>query len=247
MQVETKILLVGLWFALLFALERVRPALHHPHNTTRLGKNLSFWLANSALSLAIVLPLTAFAAENALWQRPALPMAWLADVLVMDLWIYAWHRANHRLPFLWRFHEVHHLDAHLDSTTAFRFHAGEVLLSAFARVPIIMLCAIPFAHVLMFELLVLLHTVFHHANITLPAQAERRVRRIIVTPAMHRMHHHNRQRDTDSNYGTILSLWDRLFVSYNARVFDDGMKIGVEGKPEKPLARLWTSPFMRHP
>ncbi len=94
--------------------------------------------------------------------------ACLRSLVLLDLWIYWWHRANHRVPFLWRFHEVHHLDQFLDMTTALRFHLGEVLLSAIVRGVIIVILAVPLMSVVIFETALLLATMFHHSNMKLP-------------------------------------------------------------------------------
>ena len=135
------------------------------------------------------------------------------DLLVLDFWIYWWHRANHRVPFLWRFHEVHHLDQFLDVTTAVRFHLGEVLLSAIVRGAIIIILAVPSMSVVIFETALLLATMFHHSNMKLPAGLERALSWLVVTPSTHWVHHHALRRDTDSNYATVLSIWDKLFAS----------------------------------
>ena len=241
--------MISVWFLLLFVAERRFPAIatHFTgQNTARLGRNGSFWLVNSLLSLSIILPLTQLASENAIWQRQAnggISML-LLDILLLEIWIYWWHRANHRLPFLWRFHQVHHLDAHLDSTSAIRFHSGEVVLSALARAGLIILLAIPFHHVLLFEMLILLHTVFHHSNIRVPQKLETALDWVVITPSVHRMHHHNIRADTDSNYGTIFSVWDRLFRSRNTGKFTPDMQIGVENAKEKSLGKLWKLPFI---
>ena len=238
------------WFALFFAGERVfaaaRPKGSWRWDGARLARNLGLWLINVALSLLIVLPATLFAARHVLLWRP---LWWqgtaglVLDLVVLDFLIYWWHRANHRIPFLWRFHEVHHLDRFLDSTTALRFHAGEVALSAAARALVILLLAFPLASVLAFETLVLIAAIFHHSNLKLPPALERRLARVVITPSIHWVHHHALKRDTDSNYGTILSVWDPLFASRNWRPRTPEMEIGVEQEAEGSFATLLVKPF----
>ena len=97
--------------------------------------------------------------------------------MLLDFWIYWWHRANHELSWLWRFHQVHHLDELLDSSSAVRFHFGEVFLSALARAPVIILLGIPLASVLVFEALILVGAIFHHSDARLPATSRRRWRK----------------------------------------------------------------------
>ncbi len=243
--------LVLLWLALLFLAERLRPAApppEAPDGRGRLVRNLGIWAATSLVSLLLVAPLTLWAAGLALDWRPA----WwsglaglLLDLLVLDCLIYWWHRANHVVPFLWRFHQVHHLDRTLDTTTALRFHPGEVLLSAVARAGIILLLGFPLASVVLFETLVLLAALFHHSNLRLPAGLERALSRVVVTPSIHWVHHHALRRDTDSNYATILSLWDRLFGSRSRMAREPAMTIGVEGCNDRPLLQLFALPVSR--
>lgn len=123
--------------------------------------------------------------------------------MLLDGWIYWWHRANHEVRFLWRFHQVHHLDSFLDTTSALRFHAGEVLLSALVRGGVIFVVAVPFAHVVAFETLVVLAAIFHHSNVSLPDRLEQVLCLVIVTPSIHWVHHHASRADTDSNYSTV--------------------------------------------
>ena len=254
-----KTVAIGLWVVFFFAAERFAPAAAPPApgaagdetgapatGWRRLGRNLGLWLINAALSPLIVLPLTFWAADHALAWRPAWWQGWAGlalDILLLDLLIYWWHRANHVLPFLWRFHEVHHLDRFLDTTSALRFHFGEVLLSALARATIILLLGFPFVSVLVFEVLVLAGAIFHHSNLRLPAGLERLLARLFITPSIHWVHHHAKRADTDSNYGTIFSFWDPLFGtrSPNPRVLT--MPIGVEGRAEEGIGALLVHPL----
>jgi sterol desaturase/sphingolipid hydroxylase (fatty acid hydroxylase superfamily) len=269
--VAAKGVAVAAWFVLLFAGERLAPAAPRPMAVAepwlsgasvlraggwaRLGRNLALWLVNTVLSPLVVLPLTVWAAGQGMSEgglNLGLRPAWwsgagglVADLLLLDFLIYWWHRANHRAPFLWRFHAVHHLDGFLDTTSALRFHFGEVLLSALARAAVIVAFGIPLASVLAFEALLLVATIFHHSNLRLPAPLERGLAAVIVTPSIHWVHHHARRRDTDANYATILSLWDPLFGSRSTTARGPDMKIGVEGQGEESLAALLSRPFRR--
>jgi len=241
--------IVLVWLAVLFALERLRPAApaaKSPDARGRLARNVAIWGATALLSLLLVAPFTAWAAGLALDWRPAWWAGWsglLLDLVILDCLIYWWHRANHVVPFLWRFHQVHHLDRTLDTTTALRFHPGEVLLSAVARAGVILLLGFPLASVILFETLVLLSTLFHHSNLRLPASLERGLSWVVVTPAIHWVHHHRVRVDTDSNYATILSLWDRLFASRSRTKRSPAMDIGVEGAADRRLTALFLLPF----
>ncbi|WP_455373666.1 sterol desaturase family protein [Limibacillus halophilus] len=244
------------WLAVFFLAERLRPAAPQPARLgegpvergalLRLARNAGLWLTNVGLSVGIVIPVSLWAAESGPAWRPDWFGGWqglIFDLLLLDFLIYWWHRLNHEWQFLWRFHEVHHLDLFLDTTSAVRFHFGEVLLSALARAGVILVFDIPFLSVVAFETLVLMAAIFHHSNLRLPGGLEQGLSRVIITPSIHWVHHHAVRADTDSNYGTFFSFWDRLFgtASPHPRVLD--MKIGVEKRPEKGFLALLVSPF----
>jgi sterol desaturase/sphingolipid hydroxylase (fatty acid hydroxylase superfamily) len=253
-----KAVLVGGAFAFFLAYERLWPAAESPLLVRfgrasraawrRLARNLSFFGINALLSPLVVVPITVWAASLGLGWRPAWWSGWpglLLDLVLLDFWIYWWHRANHELPWLWRFHQVHHLDELLDSTSAVRFHFGEVLLSALVRAAVIILLGFPLTSVLLFEALLLIGTLFHHSDARLPPRLEQALARVIITPSIHWVHHHAVRADTDSNYGTIFSFWDPLFRSRSRTRRWLTMPIGVEGRRERPLLRLLITPFER--
>ncbi len=246
-----KLLVAGAWFALLAFGERLAPAARRPRGGEgpRLARNLGLWAVNTSMNPFITAPIAAVAAALPLWTRPDGPL-WLQlafDLVLLDLWAYGWHRANHEWRFLWRFHRVHHLDEFLDTTSAVRFHPGEVLLSALARTPLIVAADVSLGSILLFDTLVLLGALFHHSNLRLPARFEAALRFLIVTPSHHWVHHHARSTDTDSNYGTLLTVWDRLFRSWSPTARTPEMRIGVEGEDDAPLAALAAVPFRSPP
>lgn len=235
----------------LFVLERRFPAVTVPvvaQSSGRIARNLGLWLCNSLVSPLIVLPMTFFAI-NAHWGADW-EIGWLngwgrifIDILLLDAWIYWWHRANHRLPLLWRFHRVHHLDQWLDVTTAVRFHVGEVILSALVRAVVVLSLGIPWLSIVIFESLVLVSAGFHHSNVRLPAYVEQLLSRVVITPSIHWVHHHAIQKDTDSNYGTLFSFWDRLFNSRSASSRKIDMKIGLDQRDDETFGQLILEPF----
>lgn len=237
-------------FLALFALERIFVADPARGGAARLVRNGALWISLLVLSPLIVLPLASFAAGNQLWSRPASwpEAATLAgDLLLLDLWAYWVHRAYHEIPLMRRFHRVHHLDEHLDTTSAVRFHPGEVAISALLRVPPIVILAVPFSHVLIFEAALLVGSLFHHSNLRLPARAEAVLSRIIVTPSIHWVHHHAVPEDTNSNYSAVFSVWDRIFGTRSATARTPGMKIGLKGVADKSALGLLLLPFQpRH-
>lgn len=241
--------IVGVFFIILISLEHLLPVVQVGFNPVwRIIKNLSFWPINIGLSLLVILPFSHFAADHVLWQRPD----WwsggpglMLDVIILDLFLYFWHRAVHEVPFFWRFHEVHHLDKHLDTTSAIRFHFGEIFLATVVRVFVILLFGLPFSSVVLFETVVLVGTLFHHSNVALPAKVENLISKIIVTPSIHWVHHHAIRKDTDSNYSTLFSFWDHLFNTRSETQRYENMEIGVEGLKEKSFAKLLIRPFTK--
>jgi len=156
------------------------------------------------------------------WARLA------AAVLLFDVWMYWWHRLNHRISFLWRFHRTHHSDPKMDVTTANRFHIGEIALSSVLRVPVIALLGLQLWELALYELAMFTVVQFHHANIALPTWLDRAVRLLIVTPFMHKVHHSRWQPETDSNYSSLFSFWDRLFGSFRMRENPRTLRLGLE-------------------
>lgn len=234
------------WFAIVFLLERWFSSDCWPNQHRRLASNGLLWLINALLSPLIILPLTAWAASYGWNWRPDWwqgVIGLLFDLLILDMAIYAWHVANHKVSFLWRFHQIHHLDEFLDATSAVRFHFGEVILSALARAGLILVMGVPFSSVLVFELLVLVSAIFHHSNLRLPVAVERPLSWVIVTPSIHWVHHHAVREHTDSNYSTILSLWDRLFRTRSHWQRQQGMSIGVVNEHDQSLWNLLIRPF----
>ena len=147
----------------------------------------------------------------------------------MDLTFYYWHLANHRVPFLWRFHNVHHIDPDLDVSTAFRFHFGEIALSicfSILQVSLIGPSAWAFA---VYQLVFQVEVLFHHSNIRLPLGAERLLNQVLVTPRMHSIHHSQVQRENNSNFGTVFPWWDRFHRTLGVNIPQDEVVVGIPG------------------
>jgi sterol desaturase/sphingolipid hydroxylase (fatty acid hydroxylase superfamily) len=168
-------------------------------------------------------------------------------IVALDLAIYWQHRWMHAVPALWRLHRTHHLDEHLDASAAVRFHPIEILLSAFWRAAVVVALGIPVLAVLLFEIGVNAAAIFHHANLRLPASGDRLLRLVVVTPAMHRVHHSVLAAEQRSNFGFSVTWWDRLFGSYRERS-DQVLpvpRVGVEGTVPAPqtLRELLANPI----
>ncbi len=239
-----KPLIVFAVFVALFLAERIAPAARVKEQITRIFKNLGLAGINFLIGPIIVLPISVFAATHSPGLRPSWWNMGL-DLLLLDLWIYTWHRLNHTVPFLWRFHEVHHLDENLDASTALRFHFGEVALSSLVRAAVVWFIGVPIATVAIFETLVVVAALFHHSNIRLPSRIEVALSKLVVTPSLHWVHHHAKREDTDSNYSTILSMWDVVFKSRSSNARNLTMKMGVEGGKDENILRLILRPFWK--
>jgi len=135
-------------------------------------------------------------------------------VLLIDIFMYWWHRVNHEWRFLWYFHKFHHVDTKLNSTSVLRFHSGELLLSYVTKIIAFSLLGISLSAVLVHSLLFFPIIVFHHSNLKISEQWDLFFRRFIVTPRMHRIHHSIIKSETNSNYSSVLPYWDKLFRSY---------------------------------
>ncbi|WP_417849148.1 sterol desaturase family protein [Thalassoglobus sp.] len=167
------------------------------------------------------------------WSQIPTPWRILAAILLLDSWLYIWHRLNHRIPLLWRFHRMHHSDPAMDVTTATRFHLGELIASAGIRLGLIPVLGVTAFEVLVSETIVVIATMFHHANISI-GKFEPIMRWFIVTPGMHKVHHSRYRPETDSNYSVFLSLWDRLGLTYRQRQDgNEGLELGLDEMTEE--------------
>lgn len=170
-------------------------------------------------------------------------------VLVLDFAIWAQHLITHKVPVLWRLHRVHHADRDMDVTTAVRFHPIEIALSMGLKIGLVYLLGPSALAVILFEILLNSTALFNHSNIRLPAAVDAPLRRILVTPDMHRVHHSVLRREHDSNYGFALSIWDRLMGTYVAQpeAGHDDMTVGLEWQDDRPTKLGWSLalPFRR--
>lgn len=166
-----------------------------------------------------------------------------ATLFGLDLVSYGWHRANHRLPALWRFHQVHHSDAAFTVSTAVRFHPGELVLALPVRLAAIVALGAPAEAVVTFEVIFTLANFIEHGDIGVPRRLERHVGQVFVTPALHRRHHSRRRAELDSNFGTVFSFWDRLAGTFGPSTSAVQVDTGLTDLRETPaLLRALTLP-----
>jgi sterol desaturase/sphingolipid hydroxylase (fatty acid hydroxylase superfamily) len=226
-------------FALMALWEILAPrrALTQPKQNRWLN-NIGLVVFNTAL-LRVVFPVAAVGvAEYAqllqwgLFNRVEVHplMALVVSVIVLDVAIYLQHVMFHAVPLLWRLHRVHHADLDFDVTTGARFHPVEILLSMLIKFAVIVLLGPPLAAVVFFEVLLNAMAMFNHSNVRIPLGLDALLRRLIVTPDMHRVHHSHLADETNSNFGFNLSLWDRVFGTYRAQpaAGHTGMVIGID-------------------
>lgn len=232
--------------AIWLAWERLSPAFDSQGGSPRIWRNALFGVLSVAVSMAIVTPISALASTIGPDWRSEWPLALriITDLMVLEFFIYWWHRANHEVPFLWRFHRVHHYDEFLDVTSAWRFHPGEMILSVLVRSMVVIGFDISLAAILVFDALVVAAAGFHHSNVGLGASLEEKLRAFIVTPRHHRVHHIPERRFTDSNYGTLTTVFDRLFGSWKNEPASG--TYGVEGAKDDRLPALMVDPFRAH-
>lgn len=179
-----------------------------------------------------------------------LPLATLVSVIALDFAIYWQHRLFHAVPLLWRLHRMHHTDLEFDASTALRFHPLEIILSMLIKIVLVLLLGAPALAVIVFEILLNGSAVFNHSNVRLPLAVDAVLRKIIVTPDMHRVHHSTLPRETNSNFGFFLSCWDRWCGSYIAQpqLGHEAMRIGLAEFRELKAVRLdqmLVNPFVR--
>jgi len=172
-------------------------------------------------------------------------LEWLAvvvGVIVLDLVIYLQHVMFHAIPALWRLHMIHHADLDFDVTTGLRFHPIEIILSMGIKLAAILVFGPLALAVLIFEVLLNATAMFNHGNIRLPLSIDRKLRFLVVTPDMHRVHHSVAIREANSNFGFNLPWWDRLLGTYREQPVagHEGMTIGLaQFRDAKRLTLPW--------
>src|SRR5829696_9344160 len=228
-------LVLGAFGALVW-LERRRPLREERESKlTRSARNLAVAAVGAAALRLTEAPLagrlTALV-ERRRWgllKLVRLPL-WLEVALaclLLDYTLYLWHVVTHRVPFLWRFHVVHHADLDLDATTALRFHFAELVLSVPWRAAQILLIGVSPPALSAWQSLLFLSIMFHHSNVRLPLEIERRLNAFVVTPRMHGIHHSTVKEETNSNWSSGLTVWDWLHGTLRLNVPQNKITIGV--------------------
>jgi sterol desaturase/sphingolipid hydroxylase (fatty acid hydroxylase superfamily) len=243
---------------LLWTVESIVPMFSGRTGRVRHGAvNLMLGVANAVMAALIFGASMLFVTEWAR-QQPfgllhwlALPawVEWALGLVLFDGWMYTWHRLSHRVKFLWRFHAVHHSDRAMDVTSAVRFHTGEIAISSLARLAVLPVIGLTMPQLLLYEAILLPVILFHHSNIRIPSGLDRALRCVITTPWMHWVHHSAWQPETDSNFSSVLSIWDRVFGTFRLRDDPGTIQLGLDDGQEKgewqSLRAMIASPFRK--
>lgn len=250
---------LGVFFGILVLMmlaEYFFPRREKQYRARRWPSNLSLVVLNT-LVVRIILPgatvaLAIWAQARGIGLLHWLPMpGWLSFILsvaLLDMLIYWQHRFSHVIPMLWKFHRMHHADIMIDVTTGSRFHPVEIVFSMLVKLAAILLLGPSPWAVIIFEILLNGTAMFNHSNIKLPLGVDRVVRKLLVTPDMHRVHHSIYAREYNQNFGFNLSVWDRWFNSYTAQPEDGHLQMEI-GLPyfretsESRLPNMLTQPF----
>jgi sterol desaturase/sphingolipid hydroxylase (fatty acid hydroxylase superfamily) len=229
-----------------------------PRRTLMLGRyprwltHATFFLTNAVIGrllafVVVVATAANWAAQNRFGLFNVVDLPWWLEAalafIILDFAVWLQHVALHRSPLLWRMHKVHHSDRDLDATTALRFHPFELVVSTLYKSAWVALLGVPVLVALAFELWLNANALFNHSNIALPTRVDRWLRKILVTPDMHLVHHSIIVDEQHRNYGFALTYWDRLFGTYAAESSTgrEAQKIGLaEFTDERPSRLVWS-------
>lgn len=251
--------LFGVAVGVLVVAERLRPLRRRTEpQADRLPRNLAIG-ALAALTTAsgatlVVRPLQRWVEKRrvGLLRVLGLPrtVRVIAGFLLLDYTLFLWHWLNHRSAVLWRFHVVHHIDLDLDASTGIRFHFGELALSTGLRAAQILLLGIDRDVLDWWSRVLFASVLFHHSNLALDERVDRALSTIVVTPRLHGIHHSTRDEDTNTNFSSLISWWDRWHRLFSAEVPQETITIGVAGfsnGAQVTLERALALPFTSTP
>lgn len=203
-------------FFFLLALEKKKPYLEFPAQVYKESfvTNTSAFVINNVILTALRASSLFFVAQqfSSYGLLGSLDNGLFKGILAFaffDLAIYVWHRASHKYEWLWRFHKIHHCDKSFNVSTGFRFHVFDLLLEIVYKCVFVIVIGVDAYLVLSIEIIELFFIFFHHANIQVPN--EEKISQVIITPFLHRAHHSTLRSEHDSNYGIVLSIWDKIF------------------------------------
>ncbi len=248
-------LIIGGWVAALVFWER-RRALRRMVDSKleRDGRNLTVAVLAGGVMQFLEVPVAFGIAQQVeagrwgLLQQLPIPAAGrlILAIVLLDYTLYLWHVLTHRVPFLWRFHQVHHVDREMDASTALRFHFGEIAISVVFRAAQVVFIGAGVLAIAAWQIFLFVCILFHHSNVRLPLKWERRLARLIVTPRLHGIHHSIAAQEVNSNWSSGLTVWDWLHGTLRTQVRQDSIVIGVagyRGDADQALTRILALPF----
>lgn len=250
-------LIVGGWFVTLFLLERRRALRHNVDNKiVRDIRNLAVAACAGMVMQTLEAPIAFRLARTAESKRrglvPRLPLPpllrGLVAIALLDYTLYLWHVLTHRVAFLWRFHQVHHIDREMDASTAVRFHFGEIAISVLFRVAQMILIGPSQMSFALWQMFLMICILFHHSNVRLPITLERGLARLVITPRLHGIHHSIAIDQMNTNWSSGLTLWDWLHGTLLTAVPQQGVVVGVANRSsydDQRLTRILALPFKK--
>ena len=216
----------------------------------RVGNNFTLALINAIAMSFITKALLFQAANNHLYSPKILQLVndagivGILAILIIDLYMYFWHRLMHDWAIGWNFHRVHHTDREMNISTAYRFHFIEIFASNLPKIFLIWILGIKIEWSLIYEILFAINVIFHHSNWHLSANIDKFLSYIIVTPNYHRLHHSQIIIETNSNYGSLLTIWDKIFQTYRYNNQPETIKLGlIEDQQNLRILDLLKIPF----
>lgn len=233
----------------LFALHYRKRKIHHA--LVNFGFTVIHLIIHTFLAILIIL-LSDWCREQqfgiAYWTNASVWLIILISVLALDFSSWLVHFVMHKSSLLWRFHLIHHSDTKVDVTTGLRHHPGDSLLRGLFFLLLIFISGAPMYGVMIYQTLVVFATAFTHANISLPRKLDRALSFVLISPNMHKVHHHWKQPYTDSNYGAVFSIWDRLLGTYqhlDAAKIRYGLDKHYPEEKDEDFMALMKKPFQK--
>jgi len=237
--------------------ERKKPLRKQQERTVpRTIRNAALGAGCAVIVAAVEEPLTKAIAEKnqrkrrGFAQKLPKPLRMIGGIAAMDYGFYWWHVATHKVPFLWRFHRVHHVDPDMDMSTAVRFHPVDMVISLPWRLVQVRLSGVGPKSLRWWRRFFNFSVLFHHSNMKLPSGADEALAHVLTTPKMHGIHHSSAKDERDSNFTSGISLWDRLHGTFRADVLQDDIDIGVDdplAKEDIAIDRALSAPFKKQP
>ena len=244
----TKNIILVSALVLLFIIELLKPYKFQNRKLRHAGQNLGITLINALLIAVFLTPLIILSVNSnwGLFNKITLGLIpeLIITILALDLLTYWLHRLYHINPFFWKFHRMHHSDTKMDVTTSTRFHIGEHIFSTIAKIALYAALSANLEAIIIYETLFLLNVFIHHSNITLSNRVDKIYRIFLTSPNMHKVHHSNKKKETNSNYTSLFSFWDRIFCSYKIIKNPRKITFGIKGlEKDQTITKMLFTPF----